>query len=330
MKSRTEIELSLFEVQTLDPPPPPLKERLRSIEWSFSRRNTAEQCPQKYYLDYYGSSKRHAATQANKDILRQLGNLKNRYERTGEIVHAAIANYFRLAQKGIHQSTNSLLRGAKSALADNIATSQKLQSETAAGSVPLGALVEFLNEPDKAAQLYEDAGARMCAALTNFATHDTYAKVRAAGASAGAAIERMFKLSSPCRVAGVVDLAVSPDMKPAILDWKSGKETVSEDDSLQLTAYTLWGSQHFSRPPEAISIYKAFLGAGTLVRFPLTAASVAKGKRRILQDLERMVEMHPYGVDGRRNAFTPCAQRRVCVLCPYLQQCPEGKETVYD
>jgi len=168
----------------------------------------------------------------------------------------------------------------------------------------------------------------MTAALKNFAHGARYEKVRAAGKSPTANIERMFKLSAPCRITGIVDFAVMVSGKPAVLDWKSGKESQTEEDSLQLTAYALWGAQRFGGPPEGIAIYKAFLGAGTLTRFPLTASLVAKGERRILQDVERMTEMHPYGVEGRRRAFTPCAQANVCILCPYLSQCPEGKKSL--
>jgi hypothetical protein len=98
MKYETAIPLSLFEAATLEPPPAPLKERLRCVEWSFSRRSTFEQCPQKYYLDYYGGSKRHASAEAEKPLIRELKLRQNRYERTGEIVHSAVTERFKTSQ----------------------------------------------------------------------------------------------------------------------------------------------------------------------------------------------------------------------------------------
>lgn len=330
MKSDTAIPLSLFESATLEPSPAPLKDRLRLLEWSFSRRNTFEQCPQKYYLDYYGCSKRHAPAEAEKSLIRQLKLRQNRYERTGEIVHSAIANYFRLAQKGTIQSAKALMQWAQRMLSDDLATSRVAQTngnpDTASGP-----LLEFFNNPKNAEALYDDASKRMSTALENFAVHPRYEKIRAAGRSTGTEVERMFKLSGlPCRVTGIVDFAVRASGKPAVVDWKSGKPSQTEEDSLQLTAYALWGSQHFGGPPEKIVVYKAFLGTGELVKFPLTQASVEKGKRRILQDVERMIEMHDYGARGRRGAFTPCARPNVCILCPYLPVCPEGKECQHD
>jgi hypothetical protein len=204
-------------------------------------------------------------------------------------------------------------------------------AQATSSSTASGPLLEFFNDPENAEALYEDASKRMSTALQNFALHPRYAKIRNAGRSTGTEVEQMFKLSSlPCRVTGIVDFAVRASGKPAVVDWKSGKPSQTEEDSLQLTAYALWGAQHFGGPPEKIAIYKAFLGAGSLVRFPLTKASVEKSKRRILQDVERMIEMHDYGDQGRRRAFTPCAQVKVCILCPYLPICPEGKECHHD
>lgn len=331
MKGETAIPLSLFEAATLEPPPAPLKERLRCVEWSFSRRSTFEQCPQKYYLDYYGGSKRRAPAEAEKPLIRQLKLRQNRYERTGEIVHSAIANYFRLAQKGTIQSAKNLIQQAQRMLAGDVAASQAAQSNGTPSGTASGPLLEFFNDPTNAETLYEDASKRMSAALQNFASHPRYEKIRNAGRSIGTEVERMFKLTTlPCRVTGIVDFAVRASGKPAVVDWKSGKPSQSEEDSLQLTAYALWGAKNFGGPPEKIAIYKAFLGSGSLVSFPLTQASVEKGKRRILQDVERMIEMHDYGDQGRRRAFTPCAQSKVCILCPYLPICPEGKECQHD
>src|SRR6266404_3055448 len=228
---------------------------------------------------------------------------KNRYERTGEIVHIVIANYFRIAQKGTTQSAQALVYSARRLLVEDLRLARG--QEAGATLSPGPRLLEFSNEPSRAEALYRDAEQRMIAALQNFADHPRYEKIRTVGRSAAAEIERLFKLSDLSgRVTGIVDCAAQPAGKPAVVDWKSGKASQGENDSLQLTAYALWGARRFGCAPENIAIYKAFLGSGTLIRFPLTHASVEKGKRRILQDLERMVEMHQYGVEGRRKAFT--------------------------
>src|SRR5437667_239932 len=117
MKDQTAIPLSLFETGTLEPPPAPLKERLRSVEWSFSRTAQAS------------------------------------------------------------------------------ASSPQTHS---------GLLLEFSNDLNNAETLYEEAGQLMAAALQNFAQHPRYEKIRNAGRSPDAEIERLFKLRNlPCRVTGI-------------------------------------------------------------------------------------------------------------------------------
>src|SRR5260370_21354090 len=114
------IPLSLFETETLEQPSTPLRQRLRSVEWSYSRRNTFERCLQKYYLAYYASVQRFAPNEPDKGLIRQLKLRQNRYERTGEIVHTAIANYFRAGQKGKVQNTRALVEQARRLLAEDL------------------------------------------------------------------------------------------------------------------------------------------------------------------------------------------------------------------
>jgi hypothetical protein len=333
MTPGTAIPLSLFENGTLEPSPVPLKERLRSVEWSYSRRNTFEQCLLKYYFDYYGSIKRYAPHEPDKALIRGLKLRQNRYERTGEIIHEVIADYFRAAQNGRVHSLNLMVERAKRSLSDHVTFSRTETGNSSSAVTPAQSaqLVEFCNDREAAEDLYRDAEQRMVSAIQNFEQHSRYEEIRATGRSTPTEIERMFRLKNwPCRVAGVVDFAARACGVPAVVDWKSGKQYHSEDDSLQLTAYSFWGAENFGCPPEKVVVYKAFLSTGELVRYKQTKLSLDKGKRRILQDVERMVEIHQYGVEGRRRAFTPCAQSKVCILCPYLKICPEGKESVHD
>ena len=67
---------------------------LEDIEWSHSRRSALFQCPRKYYYEYFGSNLRKAHDDPQKAKLRQLKNLKNRFERAGEILHFVIRAFF--------------------------------------------------------------------------------------------------------------------------------------------------------------------------------------------------------------------------------------------
>lgn len=56
-----------------------------------------EQCPLRYYFEYYGSHLRMARDEPRKERLRFLKSLSNRHLRTGTIVHLIIRTYFKRA-----------------------------------------------------------------------------------------------------------------------------------------------------------------------------------------------------------------------------------------
>jgi hypothetical protein len=323
------IDLTLFGTQTLEPPSAPLRLQLKAVEWSYSKRNTGEQCPRRLYYEYYGSVLGKAKSEPQKDLLRSLKLLQNRHERVGAIVHLVIANYFRKAQAGQVLEPSRLISWARKLFSADIACSLAKQPKQSSSTekFPPVQLVEFYYEQTEAHDLCMEAERKMVTALETFSSSPRYENIRMAGQRHAAEIEHHFRLKGfACRVVGVVDFALKTKEKPGIIDWKTCARTAGEDDSLQLTVYAIWGAEHFGCSAESVQVFKAFLGSGDLVRYRTTAASLQKAQKRILQDAERLAAMHPYGVEGRMGAFTACAQPRVCSLCPYVAACPEGRE----
>jgi hypothetical protein len=112
--------------------------------------------------------------------------------------------------------------------------------------------------------------------------------VRTARGHPSVRVEKMFRLKGlPCRASGVIDLAAQTRLAPGIVDWKIGARSVGEDDSLQLNVYAMWDSAEFRRAPEAVRIFKAFLGSSEVVRYRCTEATVDRAQRRIAQDAIR-------------------------------------------
>ncbi len=147
----------------------------------------------------------------------------------------------------------------------------------------------------------------------------------------GTVIEkRFYKVADiPFGVEGQVDLAhVAEDGRVTIVDWKSGGDSGEGDNSLQLGVYALWARESHACDVDKLALYKAFLGSGDLVRFPVTGQTLASVRLRILQDSECFARMHDYGCAGVLEAFAPCAQSDVCRGCPFLTVCPEGREAL--
>ena len=321
--------LPLFDEES--PPQTSLRDRLRKVEWSYSKRNELEQCPRRFYFDYYGAAKRRAKNESQKVLLQGLKQLHNRHERTGQILHLIIAQYFR-GQSADPLDESAMVRWAQKIFAADLEHSRKAgrNLRVGAGRYPAVQLSEFFHGDAQADELCEAAQEKLFKALQTFAKSKKLSRIRDIRGHSSVRIEKKFKLPAmACRVAGVVDFAANTQVNPGIVDWKIGTPSGAEDDSLQLAIYALWGATEFGKPPETIRIFKAYLGSDDLQPFRCTTNTLENAKRRIGQDALRLLETIEYGNAGRVKAFTACAQPRVCSLCRYLTACEEGREAVY-
>ncbi len=333
--------LSLFDTATAAEPSEPevLKVSRTSapaasakLKWSYSKRGVLEQCPRKFYYQYYGGNRGRAKDDPAKQELRQLKLAGNRHTRTGAILHLVIADYLRKAQKGTPWERQQWLDWARTTFERDIARSREGLEETTHSyrRYPPQFLVEFLHEAE-ARQLCRETLAEMIASLEAFLDAPAFAAVRGLGVQEGAFIERHFHQIGGFSfgVEGQVDLAHQAESgMVTLVDWKSGDDLGHGDDSLQLAVYALWAKEAFSCEAEDITLYKAFLGDGTLARFPISEQLLKVARLKILQDAECFGRMHEYGCAGVAEAFTPCAQEAVCRGCSFATVCPEGKESL--
>ncbi len=302
------------------------------LKWSYSKRSVLEQCPRKFYYQYYGANRNKAKNDPEKQRLRQLKLTVNRYTRTGEILHLVIADYFRKAQRGTPWERQSLLNWGQKIFERDLARSGEGLDVIVRSyqQYPPQFLVEFLQEAD-ARQLCREAATDMLTSLETFLDAPAFATIRELGAQEGTLVEKHFHrlMGFPFGVEGQVDLVhCSQNGSVTLVDWKSGDDFGDGDDSLQLAVYALWAAEEFSCEAEAITLYKAFMGNGSLVEFPLSASLLKVARLKIFQDAEFFARMHEYGCAGTVEAFTPCAQEAVCRGCAFATVCPKGKESL--
>ncbi len=320
-------EVEVLKVARATSPGTPVK-----LKWSYSKRGVLEQCPRRFYYQYYGANRGKAKNDPAKQELRLLKLAGNRHTRTGAILHLAVADYLRKGQLGTPWERQHWLDWARNVFERDIARSREGLEEPTPSyrQHPPQFLVDFLHETE-ARQLCREALAQMMAALEAFLDAPAFAAVRELGMQKGTLIERHFHSLAgfPFGVEGQVDLAHRAESGAVTLvDWKSGDDLGDGDDSLQLAVYALWAKDILSCRAEDITLYKAFLGSGTLVRFPLSERLLKVARLKILQDTEWFAKMHEYGCAGVTEAFTPCAQRAVCRGCSFATLCPEGKESL--
>ena len=302
------------------------------MRWSYSRRVVLEQCPRRYYYEYYGAAALAASGHPNEAVVRLLKSLQNRHERAGTIAHLVISTYFRRAQSGEVWAADRLCRWARDIFRNDWTYSQ---ANPAAMSRPTGKfppvlLHEYYYRNPDASALCLEAQERLVNAVNTFATSPRFAEFRLAGSRSGSLVEDRLTLQGlPCHVDGRLDLAFNAAGRGVVVDWKLGNPSGGGDDSLQLAAYALWASHHFAAAPEAVTVYKAYLTADEIVQFPVSESILANSRARIIQDAERMAVLHDYGQRGIVEAFTPCAQLGVCKLCPFQKVCPEGRAVLH-
>lgn len=315
-------QLTLFEISDVVPDPieEPTESNLK--RWSYSRRNRLAQCPRRYYYEYYGANSRTAKAEPNKDTLRILKALDSRHLVAGKVLHHVICQYLKQAQKGSSWSNAEVLQYAKHQFRQQ---SQYLSYANASNKIHNKGItkLEFYYGFDDAIALYESVENKLLLAIENFLLHPEFSSLRVSGSQTNALIEHHLSYKSASfEISGRIDLLYFHNDRISIIDWKLGDSSEGEDN-LQLFAYTLGALQKFNYSPDQIDLYEAHLASGTVSRFAMCNRTIRRTKGCIIQDLQRMQAIDTYGQSAEVNAFDPCAQPKVCQLCPFQQICPK-------
>jgi hypothetical protein len=318
---------------TPEVPPPRLRTDVAGVTWSYSRRSRLEQCARRYYYQYFGANKRSATDEPDKESLRLLKTLSNRFERSGALLHLAVSTWLRAVQRGEQRDVDDLGRWVVGLFQVDQTMSRRHPDgdwPPLENKYPPVLLREYHYRQSDADELFEDATARLTAALHSFAVSERYAPFRAGATSPNAAIEATIRLRAlPCKIDGRVDLAFASGDRVVVVDWKLGGGAATGDESLQLAVYALWAMEHFGCAPDALDVYKAHLLSGELASFRVDPAVLADARARVVQDAERMAGLERYGREGVADAFTPCGHPAVCALCPFQRVCPDGRRLLH-
>ncbi len=297
-----------------------------SIAWSHSRRVVLEQCPLRYYFEYYGSNSRVAKTEPRKARLRFLKGLSNRHLRAGEIAHFVIRTYLKRLREGEEWSVDRAVGWAREVFRADLEFSRGYRRGTPLpGELKAPALLsEFYYGVPDAEGLWVESEERLVAALTNFVSSPKIQPFRTAGGSPGALVETRINLKQGrSTIAGVMDLAYPDGGRFVVVDWKTGAAGGGEDGVLQLYAYALEATRTFGCDLSDLALYRVGLADDEVAEIAIGEREAKRAEIRVLQDLETMEGLDRYGREAIAAAFTPCGQRRVCSSCPYQEFCPK-------
>lgn len=290
---------------------------------SHSKRDALRACPLRYFYEYYAASKAIPFDAERKELIRSLKEMTGCYLHAGDVLHRMIQLYFKQGQTwGQRWFVQAASQDYDRAV--TFSRNPTANAHMLAEQYPPPLLLEFHYRHADAEEKAADARTRLLTALDNFFTAAEVVALTRSLRQGDLHIERKFaqmKLAG-YGIDGKVDFVSVASPAVRVLDWKMGLP-VSDEDSLQLFTYAWWASLTFSMKAEDVSFQRIFLGDATVEPIrPFDAALLRRGKARLVQDIELMKELDPYGREGNERAFTPCAKEKVCRQCKYQGTCP--------
>ncbi|MCG8532206.1 MAG: PD-(D/E)XK nuclease family protein [Desulfovibrionales bacterium] len=296
---------------------------LEKASWSYSKIGTLKQCPRKYYFQYFGSKKRLALNEPNKERLIFLSTLSNKHLVGGSIVHTVIATYLKKKRKGEEWDLNRLINWSKKLLSESFIYSENLRNGIVDNRIyPPAILKEVYYSKRDLSGLRNEIENKIVTNLTNFIQSKKFEELKDGAIQVNSLIEAkaVFKIDESTQINGQIDIAFDSKEGIIIADWKTGK-VEHEDTSLQLLAYALWAIEKKSIETNRIKIKKAYLFEDRLEELEFSEKHLFRARARILQDVELLRDLHEFGKEGISDAFTKCDQERVCTTCQFEEIC---------
>ena len=303
------------------------------LSWSTSRARTFEACARRYYFDYYLSWlgwERNAAPERRKAYL--LKKMTRMPILAGDLVHQAIAEYFRQRDQGVVYS----LSAAQEAAVRGLRAKYKESRDGAWKAKPskLCRLAEHHYEEPRIAEATGAAGEygrryveRMAQCLATFFEWPELADVRESDPGSWLACEEL----STFEVAGVKVYAVpdfayrTADGRVRILDWKTGAPR--PEDRFQLAVYALYACERFGAAAHEIEAEDVYLERAERHWETFTAERLAETRAQIEATLGPMQAAH---FDADRGVGDPArfpslalgsAAAAECRSCNYRELC---------
>lgn len=295
--------------------------------YSYSKRQSMETCTLKYFFEYYAAAAGTPFDAVRKPLVQTCKAMSSVTAEAGKIVHTMIRIFL---AKRPDLSGSWFINTAAANFDKNVAYSRDPEGLAWQRNqqYPPVMLAEFVYRDAEAEQKAVAARAQLIACLTRFfgdpAIQAIYAgsmgktdrvEVKIGGLKvAGFGVDGQIDLWSPTAEDGI-----------EIVDWKTGKVGITQD-SLQLGVYGLWAMTKKSVPVDRIVVRKVFLGDDGPLSEPtrLDTTLLRRARVRMIQDVERMIELDEYGRLGLEGAFTPCGNPNVCRHCEFKAVCSTG------
>lgn len=299
----------------------PMRSKSELLDWSPSKRGQLEQCPRRYYYQYYADPLEVVAGQTAS--LKFYRKLSNSWMLAGILLHQKIKEVFGIWRSGGMVEAKPFVKDiAQRWQKVRESSVQFARSSDYSQDPGRVLLMEFIFADATANKMWWDAGQRLEKALDGFLTLPSIDRFRKGGLVDDAVIEKRVRVEGQgFRMRGQIDLAWREKGRVAVADWKSGGRDGADSD-LQLLAYALGVQHRFECELDELDLFRVELGTGNIVPLPINQQEAARAKARMAQDTALMVDLKKYGEQRISAAFTPTGSPKICRLCPYQRICP--------
>lgn len=294
--------------------------------YSHTKRSVLEKCPRMYFYQYYAASFKppvqdpqlllfgddrpdHLSIVASEiETARRLAKLSSAPQHAGQILHDLVAQALKHPDWQVQWFTN------------------KAQARFLGFRDAESSFVERFNQVSDAEVRIKRALDGLLLGIRNFfGSAEVRSLVESMNCGEQRLVERPLGGFSPVRkfsIQGRIDYCAKVGAQVDVIDWKMGRST-GDEDSLQLAVYGIWAMKHFSVEPKDVRVRRVFLGDAKIEEArSLTGRRVRRAQARLSQDIEQMAQLHPYGMAGNAEAFTPKPKEKVCEMCKFRALCP--------
>jgi hypothetical protein len=293
------------------------------FSWSKSRDEIFQTCPRQYYYNYYaywGGWEKDAPERTRQIYV--LKNLKNRYMWAGEKVHDCIKHTLRNLQRNISiLPVDDIVSITRDQMRDEFRSSRDKRYLAHPKSC---ALFEHEYEVDVPDDMWKRVADDVEKCLRNFYDSETFAILKELPQKNWLEIEDFssFYLDGT-KIWAVIDCSYRTEGGITIIDWKTGR-TTTEDVSLQLSCYAMYGKEKWGIKPERIRLVEYNLLSDQRAEFSVTAGEIADTKSYIegsIADMKSLLADVENNIPKEERFFKKVEDDRIRDRCNFRKVC---------
>jgi CRISPR/Cas system-associated exonuclease Cas4 (RecB family) len=300
-----------------------MRELKNEFSWSKSRDGSFQICLRQYYFNYYGywNGWLDNAPLRTRQIY-ILKNLKTRHMWAGEMVHQCIERTIKNLQRGIPiLDSDQVISITLNRMRADFKSSRAQHYLRRPKSCALFEHEYDLAIPD---ELWKETADNVERCLKNFYNSEIFREMQEMPAERWLETEQFSHfMFEGVKIWVVMDCCFRSDSGITIIDWKTGTSTV-EDNSIQLSCYTLYVLEKWGIEPGKIKIVEYNLSTDTPKDFSVTWRNIEDIKGYIggsIADMRSLLIDVDHNTPKDEACFKPVDDRRICEGCNFRRIC---------